>query len=94
MHMFMSYKVYRMKSTTMFERGKTRTLALGIVIALGVGIAMPFVLTYIETGSVGTYQTAVAHRGNCVSGGGSSLSCNTGGSGGSSNSGDNAVGQQ
>ena len=57
-----------MKSTTMFKRTKTRTLAFGIVIVLGAGIAMPFVLTYIETGSAYTYEMAVLHRVNCASG--------------------------
>jgi hypothetical protein len=82
-----------MKSTTMFERGKTRTLALGIVIALGVGIAMPFVLTYIETGSVDIYQTAVAHRGNCASGSLTSPACNNVGNQGQVNTGSNTAGQ-
>jgi hypothetical protein len=94
MHFFMSYKVYRMKSTTMFEGVKTRTLVLRIVIALGVGIAMLFVLTYIETGSVDIYQKVVAHRGNCVSGGGSSLACSNVDSQGQVNTGNNAAGQQ
>jgi hypothetical protein len=58
----------KMKSTTMFKRAKTRTLAFGIVIVLGVGIAMSFVLIYIETGSADTYETAVPHRVNCASG--------------------------
>ena len=50
-----------MKSAIIFERARTRTIALGLVIALSVGIAMPFVITFMpETGSVDIFQDAFA----------------------------------
>jgi hypothetical protein len=54
-----------MKSAIIFEEAKTRTLALGLIIVLGVGIAMPFVVTFMpETGSVDIFQDAFARRAN------------------------------
>ena len=56
-----------MKTATIFERARTRTLALGIVIVLGVGIAKPFVMAIMtETGSVDILQDAFAYRCDCV----------------------------
>ena len=88
-----------MKSATMFERASTRTtsfnkmaIALMIVIALVVGVAMPFVMTFIETGSVDIFQDVFARR--CISGGSSSASCNNVGTQTQTNSGNNAAGRQ
>ena len=74
-----------MKSAIIFERARTRTIALGLVIALGIGIAMPFVITFMpETGSVDIFQDAFARasRDNNIS-----VQSQT-------NSGNNALGQQ
>ncbi len=68
MHFFMSYKRYQDEINHNVQKSKNTNFSAWIVIVLRVGIAMPFVLTYIETGSADTYETAVPHRVNCASG--------------------------
>jgi hypothetical protein len=81
----------RLPSTTGISGSSMKVLSLAILAAISIGIAMPLVLTFIETGTIGMYQMADAHR--CVSGGGTTLSCSNVGTQNQVNSGSNAAAQ-